>query len=313
MNIKKLRELLELPQSFRALTNQIRNLENSLDILKKLAARNLEVSLANTNTSFPDREFRVSSQFGDDGIIQFLLEKVAPTSTRFIEFGTQDYSEANTRYLLEAKNWSGLILDGDSEAMEALKSEVLYWRHDLTAVGAFVTRDNINELFRSHGFSGSIGLLSIDIDGNDYWVWERIECIDADIVVVEYNSLFGPSLPVTVPYDPAFDRKRAHFSCQYWGASLKALEILGSRLGYKLVGCNSAGNNAYFIKKTCPHLPARSAESAYIRAKWREGRDESGRLNFPSPENAIKQIGNCDLINIETEALCKVSHLFPAK
>lgn len=306
---------MDLPGVVRDLANQLRRLEDSLDIVKELSARNLEVSLAGPqgDEGLSAWEFRVTSQFGDDGIIQFLLGKVSPQSTRFIEFGTQDYSEANTRYLLEAKNWSGLILDGDKEAMEALKNEVLYWRHDLTAVGAFITRENVNDLFRSHGFAGSIGLLSIDIDGNDYWVWERINCVDAEIVVVEYNSLFGASLPVTVPYDASFDRKRAHFSCQYWGASLKALEILGSRLGYKLVGCNSAGNNAYFVKQTCSQLVAQSAESAYVRAKWRDSRDETGRLNFLPPEVAIQTIGDCDLINIETNTLCKVSHLFPAK
>ena len=131
-----------------------------------------------------DAEFKVFSQFGDDGIIQYLLQQVEipETSRRFIEFGVQDYQESNTRFLMVNDNWRGLIIDGSESNIQKVVSDPLYWRHDLTAVAAFIDRDNINDLFSSNGYSGEIGLLSVDIDGNDYWVWEAIDAVSPRIV-----------------------------------------------------------------------------------------------------------------------------------
>ena len=108
----------------------------------------------------------------------------------------------------------------------------MYWRHDLTALCRWIDRDNIDTLLMEAGFSGEIGILSIDIDGNDYWVWERIEAARPVIVIAEYNSVFGRNRAVTIPYDPVFNRTRSHHSNLYWGASLKALVSLGRRKGY---------------------------------------------------------------------------------
>ena len=146
-----------------------------------------------------DAEFKVFSQFGDDGIIQYLIRAVGPLPDRFIEFGVESYREANTRFLLINDNWSGLLIEGSAAHVESIRQESIYWRHDLTAVQAFVDRDNVNQLFRGNGFTGPIGILSIDIDGNDYWVWEAIDCVDPTIVIVEYNSVFGPSMALTIP------------------------------------------------------------------------------------------------------------------
>lgn len=110
----------------------------------------------------------------------------------------------------------------------------------------FVTTENINDLFRGNGVDGDIGLLSIDINGNDYWVWEAIKDVSPRIVMVEYNARFGSHRAVTVPYDPAFGRAKAHHSRIYYGASLAALVLLGSRKGYEFVGCNSTGNDAFW-------------------------------------------------------------------
>ena len=110
-------------------------------------------------------------------------------------------------------------------------------------------KESINQLIGDSGFSGKIGILSIDIDGNDYWVWESISVVDPVIVVVEWNSVFGPKHAVTTPYSAEFNRAKAHYSCLYWGASMRAFEILGERKGYQLVGSNALGNNIFFIKK----------------------------------------------------------------
>jgi hypothetical protein len=249
-----------------------------------LTSRLLELRLNDIPVqSLHDVEFSVYSQFGDDGIIHFLLSKMKPVHKKFIEFGVENYSESNTRYLLESKNWSGLIIDGDTAAMKSIRSQEVYWRHDLTAVGAFISRENINELLREAGFEGDIGLLSIDLDGVDYWVWEAIDCINPSLVVAEYNSIFGPTHAISVPYRPDFDRREAHWSCLFWGASIAALDHLATARGYSLVGCNSAGNNAYFVRNDCLariELPRLNPNNAFVDAKFRESRDKSGNLSF---------------------------------
>ncbi|MFP4172296.1 MAG: hypothetical protein ACLFV4_05225 [Candidatus Hydrogenedentota bacterium] len=113
---------------------------------------------------------------------------------------------------------------------------------------AFVTRDNINSLLNEAGVSGEIDLLVVDIDGNDYWVWDALEAIEPRVVVIEYNASFGREQAVTIPYQARFDRMRGHPSGFYHGASLAALELLGRKKGYGLAGCESNGVNAFFVK-----------------------------------------------------------------
>lgn len=259
-----------------------------------------------------DVEFRVFSQFCEDGIIQYLIRRadIRPNLTSFVEFGVEDYSEANTRFLLMNDNWRGLIMDGDASNVAAVNAWRDRWKYDLTAKHAFIDRDNIDGLLAAAGFVGQIGLLSIDIDGNDYWVWERVSAVDPVIVVVEYNSLFGASRAVSVPYDPAFDCGRAHYSHLYWGSSLRALELLGIRKGYALVGCNSAGNNAFFVKRDRLNgQPALTSEQAYKEARFRISRDRAGYFNFLTAAEQYDEIADMPLDDVETHATLKVSDL----
>jgi len=192
-------------------------------------------------------------------------------------------------------------MDGDEANIESIRRSDLFWRHNLKAHRAFITRENIDELLRANGVEGDIGLLSIDIDGNDYWVWEAISAIAPRIVIAEYNARFGPQRSVTVPYDPAFARQRAHYSMIYYGASLAALTRLGQRKGYALVCCNSAGNNAFFVRRDCmpAGLSEHSAQTAYVAAAFREARDEQGRLQFLSPEEAARLLDALPIVEVE--------------
>jgi len=258
-----------------------------------------------------DAEFKVFSQFGDDGILQYLVHQTCPEKHVFIEFGVQDYEEANTRFLLVNDNWSGLIMDGDLQAMAALRQEKIYWRHDLTAIGVFVTCDNINQLFLDSGFSGEIGLLSIDIDGNDYWVWEAIDCVNPVIVTVEYNSVFGRERAVTVSYDPQFYRTQAHNSNLYWGASLKALCLLAEKKGYAFVGCNSNVNNAHFVRKDkVGAIPVKTVAQGYVESKFRESRSQDGKLTFLRGKQRIEAIKDMQVVDVENNALVYLRDLF---
>ena len=313
---KALSKLESLSQNVQRLVTSVSQLTREVEILRLLAARNVELSLQERGQirCLQDLEFCVTSQFGDDGIIFELTKGVSPEDQRFIEFGVQDYSESNTRFLLESKNWSGLVIDGDVDAMNALRTSPIFWKHELTSVGAFITRDTINELFRAHGFTGRIGLLSVDIDGNDYWVWEGIDSIDPYIVVAEYNSLFGPFHAVSIPYQADFVRQKAHFSGQYWGASLAALEHLATGKGYRLIGCNSAGNNAYFLKNSyLNEWPAKTASEAFVAAKWRDSRDKAGNLTFATHRESLAQLGEMELIDVKTKVIQNVKTLWNMK
>lgn len=246
-------------------------------LARELAARPGYASLA-------ELEFSVFSQFGDDGIIQYLTAKLALPHRTFVEFGVEDYSESNTRLLLQKDNWSGFVMDGSDACIARLRRAPYFWKHELEAKAAFVTRENIGALLEEHtGRWPGIDLLHIDLDGNDYWVWRAIERRPA-IVIVEYNSVFGIDRAITIPYTPEFRRAQAHYSHLYWGASLKALHRLASDRGYAFLGCNSAGNNAYFVRRDAIDgaLTEVSLEQGYVRSRFRESRDRSGRLSYLS-------------------------------
>jgi hypothetical protein len=257
-------------------------------------------------------EFKVFSQFGEDGIIQYLIRqaRIPVQSQSFVEFGVETYDEANTRFLLLNDNWRGLIIDGSSSSMRRVRNSPIYWRHNLVAVDAFIDAENINRLIKDAGFSGEIGLLSIDIDGNDYWVWEKIDVVNPIVVVAEYNSVFGARHAVTVPYDKNFSRSRAHSSHLYWGASLKALVKLGDRKGYAFVGSNNAGNNAFFIRRARLNGQKElAAAEGYVESQFRESRDETGSLTFLSGTARLRKIKDLPIYDVEQNAVVRLGDL----
>jgi hypothetical protein len=257
-----------------------------------------------------DSEFQVFSQFGDDGILQYLIDQAKPSIEKFIEFGVENYSEANTRFLLLNNNWSGLIIDGDPANMDFVRSAPDFWRYDLQAVSQFIDRDNINVLFEKAGFTGEIGLLSVDIDGNDYWVWEAIHVVNPVIVTVEYNSVFGAKHAVTIPYDAAFNRTSAHFSNLYWGTSLKALCLLAEKKGYSFVGCNSAGNNAHFVRKDkVGRIPVKRVEDGFVESRFRESRDKQGNLTYLREKQRLEAIKHMKVFDVEREMMIELQEL----
>lgn len=258
--------------------------------------------------SLSEVEFKVFSQWGEDGIIQYLINRVAIESERFVEFGVENYLESNTRFLLTNNNWKGLVLDGSQSHIASIRRDTIYWKHDLTARQKFVTRENINDTLASCGFEGDIGLLSIDIDGNDYWIWDRLDVIEPQIVVCEYNSVFGAEAAITVPYDAEFVRTEAHFSNLYFGASLAALCQLAERKGYSFVGSNSVGTNAFFVRKDLANnLRAYSAAEGYVESKLRESRDPSGELSFVAGRERLRLIADLPVHDVERDVVVPIS------
>jgi uncharacterized protein YihD (DUF1040 family) len=288
-------------------------LQENVDDIKilhgKLLAQAHLQNLPTLKKDIQQAEFKVFSQWGDDGIIQFLVSYLDIPTKTFIEFGVEDYSESNTRFLLINNNWKGVVLDGNPKDIQYIQEDEIYWRHDLTAKQVFVTAENINQVIKESGFTGEIGLLHIDIDGNDYWVWKSIEVVNPIIVIVEYNSVFGMDRAITVPYNPSFDRTEAHYTNLYFGASLKALVQLGEMKEYYFIGCNSNGNNAYFVRRNkIKDLEIKSIQEGYVASRFRESVDKKGNRTFITGENRIELLRGLTVVNTETGAIEKIMH-----
>jgi hypothetical protein len=303
--IRERLHLSMLPFLARETANQNRRLHRIEDRLHRVqeALGRLETSQPPGDAGAPLHgcEARVFSQWGEDGIIQHLLRHVAIPRPIFVEFGVEDYLESNTRFLLLTNNWSGLVMDCSAACVERIRSSSIYWRYNLKAVEAFVTRDNINGLIRGEGLSGDIGLLSIDVDGMDYWIWEALDAVSPAIVVAEYNHRFGPHRAVTVPYDDHFDRRAADPSLVYYGASLAALRGLGQRKGYALVGCESHGLNAFFVRRDL--LPAGmtelSAAAAFVPGQFKEAHAPDGSRIDTGPDAEAAMLEGLPLVEVD--------------
>ena len=254
-------------------------------------------------------EFKVFSQFGDDGIIQFLIKSIDIENETFIEFGVENYLESNTRFLMMNNNWRGFIMDGSEDALNSLKTREWFWKYDLTYKSVFIDKHNINDLLADTGLS-NIGLLHVDIDGNDYHILNilKLTKLNPAIIVMEYNAVFGSERYITVPYDGSFVRNTAHYSNLYFGASIGALNHCAEEKGYSLVCCNLAGNNAYFVRNDLLNRKVKklSVEQAYKESKFREGRNRDGSLSYDrgvERYGAIKGLNVLNVLSNEIELL----------
>ncbi len=196
-------------------------------------------------------ERRVYSQSGEDGVIARIFERIGATNRYFVEFGAKDgFNLSNTALLRIHHGWQGLLLDPGGLPGTQVRHE-------------FVTVENINRLFRRYEVPLDFDLLSIDIDGNEYWVWKALEEHQPRVVVIEYNIFLDPEIGKVAPYDPdhCWDGTRYH------GASLAALRSLGDEKGYAMVYTDSYAPNAFFVRRS--ELPDDFVEQPLPRlAAW---------------------------------------------
>lgn len=197
-----------------------------------------------------DTGFRIFSQFDEDGIIIFLLGAIGIGPGKFVDVGGGDgISGSNCANLALNLGFHGLIVDANHESIE--RGKEFYENHPDTFLYpptftcAVVKRSNINQITRDAGFESEIDLLSIDIDGNDYWIWDAVECISPRIVLIETNVKFGMR-SIVVPYDEDYIYPGTH--SQYLGASPVAMTKLARKLGYRLVGANRFGFNVFYVR-----------------------------------------------------------------
>jgi hypothetical protein len=191
-------------------------------------------------------EYQVYSQNGEDGIIHEIFKRIGTTNKFFVEFGSANGIECNTLLLL-MQDWKGCWLDGSDENLKFIKQKFGFMiGKQLSVMKSFITAENIEESFTSLKVPKEFDLLSIDIDGNDYWVWKAISNYRPRVVIIELNPLFPPPIEFIINYDA---HKIYPPTTSHSGASLKALEILGKKKGYALVGCNFLGGNAFFVRE----------------------------------------------------------------
>jgi hypothetical protein len=246
-------------------------------------------------------EFKVFSQWGEDGIIEWLVSHVDVPNRRFVEFGVESFQEAHCRFLMLNRNWRGFVMDGNEANIAGLRADPLFWKYDLSALSTFVTVENINGLLERAGFSGPLGLLSIDIDGNDYWVWKAISVVSPAIVVCEFNAVLGNTQPIAIPYQAGFRRFDSHFSGLYFGCSISALQHLALEKGYQFVGTNSHGVNAFFVRNdlAAPVLSLLREQRAFP-SRTRESRDANGRLNYVRGYSRLELIQHLPVVDVVT-------------
>lgn len=277
--------------------------EKNNKILKNLGIINSKLNNERYFKSLQDYEFQIFSQFGDDGIIQYLINNIDVYNNTFIEFGVENYEEANTRFLLECYNWKGLVIDSDLNNIQHIKEQNYYWRNQLIAAADFITKKNINQILQKNNFIGDIGILSIDIDGNDYWIWKEISIVNPAIVIIEYNARFGYEESLTIPYIENFNRKNSEVSKIYYGASLAALTKLAKQKNYSLICTNSNGNNAYFVKnelinKNNSLIKENSPKECFNLNSFKECRDNNDNIINLSKEEEYAILKKYDLIKI---------------
>jgi archaellum component FlaC len=260
------------------------------------------------NPTFEQNGVKVFSQWDEDGLIDHIVAHCEIPNRSFVEIGIGDYTEANTRFLLTERGWSGVVVDSTTADIEKLRGSEAYWRYPLTALNSFVAAENVNEIIATGGLKGDIGLLSIDIDGMDYWIWNAIEVVSPRIVVCEYNGIFGSKAAVTVPYEPAFDRRTKHYSWLYGGTSLGALGHLAARKGYTLVGCNAGGNNAFFVRNDVMAAgDLKPSARPYRKPVFRESRNPDGTLSFLDVAEGVKLIRDLPVYDVARDKTIKIA------
>ena len=254
-----------------------------------------------------DFEFKVFSQWGEDGIINHILQVLNLAKPNCLEIGIEDFTECNTRFLAAYRNANLFLVDSSEKALTVISNLELRWKSILEFEKNYITTDNINEVIeRASNVVGTLDVFSLDIDGVDYWILKAMENLTFKLVIVEYNSIFGPEIKVTVPYKDTFDRKNEHYTYQFYGASISAFIELMEAKGYIFIGTNRANTNAFFVpakySSNFEHLIIRE-KLFYTRANVRESRNQSGELDYFTQSQSLKSLLSLNIFDIHEKRI----------
>ena len=258
-------------------------------------------------------EFRVFSQWGEDGIIDWLTNQVPNIPKNFLEIGTEDYKESNTRFLLINKNWNGILIEGNENDVKKIKNDRIYWKHNIKIINKFINLSNIDSILNNLDFKNKFGLISLDIDGIDYWILKKLKKLKPVIFICEFNPIFGHKQMITVPYKKSFNRHKEHYSNSYFGTSIAAIQNLLKK-DYLFIGSNSAGNNGFFINKNYNKFFYNKIKNYKIfESKYRENRNKKNKLTFFNKDESIQTIKNKKILDIKKNKILKIHDLFGSK
>ena len=248
-------------------------------------------------------EVKIFSQNGEDGIIDYLINKLKLNTKNFVEIGVGNYRESNTRFLYNKYHPKGLVVDFIDDMEKKVKPFVNLWKGDLRICNKQINSENILHTL-NHNCDYKIDIFSIDIDSIDYWIIEKLNKRISKIFVAEYNPVFGSDIEVTVPNISGFERNKYHYSNLCYGMSLRALINLMDKKGYYFIGTNLQKINAFFILKDFKkeeffkNIEIKSLDN-YTNSNIRDSRDENYKLSYLSGDKKIKEIEECKVINLK--------------
>lgn len=252
-----------------------------------------------------DADVKVYSQWGEDGILDYLCECLDIERPKMIEVGAGNFTECNSRFLVEFRNASATLVDADVNLEKHVKENELYWKTHLYSITDWITTSNINSIIdKATKQMGGLDVFSLDLDGNDYWILNEANLGHAKVVVVEYNSIFGSEVAVSVPRDDRFNRAEKHFSWLYYGANLKAYVDLLKSKGFIFVGTNRVRSNAFFVREDQINrvsIDIPTSLSNFTDCKIRESRDEFGRMSYLELTSGYELIKDQPVIDLERQ------------
>jgi len=257
--------------SFQKFEKKMRNLLNVHDLLLKMSGINLnneqmqQVAIMNQyklmaatipKYALPkmiDTGFKVYSQFDEDGILLYIFSLIGFTNRRVIELCAGSGEECNTANLIINHACHGILFDGNEKNVASAKkffaNNKATWLFPPICKYAWITKDNVNHLIKEEDFSGEIDFLSLDIDGNDYWIWEAINIVSPRVFVCEAHNICPDDMAITIPYKEDFVYlAKDNFHEEFRSASPLAMINLSKKKGYRLIGAHKYGFNLFFMR-----------------------------------------------------------------
>ena len=302
------------------LNNFLSNIFKKNDAQSKLMLGSIFLKLAKTEydtiKNLQEAEYKIFSQTGEDGIIDFLTSKLHISNSKFVEIGVGDYSECNTRYIYEKSFSKGLIVDIEHDLKKKVSKNIDLCRGLLEIENIEVSALNINQILEKYELNEKLDLFSIDIDGIDYWVIEKLKSRISKIFVAEYNPTFGHNLEISIPNIKNFNRFQAHYSGCYYGASLKAIIKLMHSKGYEFLGTNKLNFNAFFVESELSHNFQNIKKNLksldyFTTIKIRDSKNPKGKFDFLTRKERLEQLRDLEVIDVSQSKnkRCKINDL----
>jgi hypothetical protein len=250
-----------------------------------------------------DVDYKIFSQNGEDGILDYILHQLNIDKPKFIEIGVGDYIEANTRFIFERCSPKGAIIDCMEDLEQKVKKNIKLWKGELKIINRVIDSNNIHEVMKQSNCSSNLDIFSLDIDGVDYWILDKLPENFSNIAILEYNPTFGSELEVSIPNIKNFDRTKYHYSNLCFGMSLKAAIKIMNKKNFYFLGSNLLKNNAFFVsnefkkEKFFKNLIIDRLEDS-TNSNFTESRDIVGNLNYLDSKKRIKEISECEVVDL---------------